>query len=543
MLALAARAWVGHDIARLPFFEAPISDARSYLDWAHRIASGDWLGRSEGQFYQAPLYPYFLAALELFVGAEALPATARIAQALLAACAVLFLARRMAVVAGVSAGRATAWLGALFPPALAADAQIQKESLAFALACVALGFVLQDVARPSWRALFGAAIALGALSLVRETALVLLAALWLMAAVQLSAAGDKRATNRGRLVAVGLGTLLALAPGAIRSLWVTGELALTTTQGGPNFFIGNHRGATGSYVPLVVGRGAPAFERLDARRLAEAATGRALSDREVSRYWFRRGLELWRAEPLAAVRLTVRKARLLAHRVEIADVEDFELQRESSALLRILWPALGFGTLLPFAAAGLVLSSRRAAAHRLAIWIVVAAAATIAFYILGRYRVLLWPALIVGAALLFDALRGDARRIRPRRLGLAVLLAAILALAANSPRAALGIERRGMASVNLGVAHATRGDLSAAETAYRRALEIEPGLFEAELNLGNLLRVTGRAREAIPHLERAVARSPEDEDAHRELGAARAQAGIAPTKPLLPVADPVIESH
>jgi tetratricopeptide (TPR) repeat protein len=97
-----------------------------------------------------------------------------------------------------------------------------------------------------------------------------------------------------------------------------------------------------------------------------------------------------------------------------------------------------------------------------------------------------------------------------------------------------------MSSVNLGVAYAVKGDLPAAERSYRQALEIEPGLFEAELNLGNLLRVTGRATEAIPHLERALERSPRDADALRELQAARATAresaagsssGVPPRKP------------
>src|SRR5436309_14444256 len=42
-----------------PFFSVLIGDARGYDQWAQRIAGGDWVGRDV--FYQAPLYPYFLA--------------------------------------------------------------------------------------------------------------------------------------------------------------------------------------------------------------------------------------------------------------------------------------------------------------------------------------------------------------------------------------------------------------------------------------------------------------------------------------------------
>src|ERR1051325_11177077 len=35
-------------------------DARTYDRWAQQIAEGNWLG--DRIFYQAPLYPYFLAA-------------------------------------------------------------------------------------------------------------------------------------------------------------------------------------------------------------------------------------------------------------------------------------------------------------------------------------------------------------------------------------------------------------------------------------------------------------------------------------------------
>ena len=50
----------------LQTFEIPtlvqlLGDAQGYFDWAVKISEGDWYGTET--FYQAPLYPYFLAVL------------------------------------------------------------------------------------------------------------------------------------------------------------------------------------------------------------------------------------------------------------------------------------------------------------------------------------------------------------------------------------------------------------------------------------------------------------------------------------------------
>src|SRR5690349_15042127 len=50
------------------FFDHLVGDAATYDAWARRILAGDFWGRAEGVFYQAPLYPYFLAFVEAFTG-------------------------------------------------------------------------------------------------------------------------------------------------------------------------------------------------------------------------------------------------------------------------------------------------------------------------------------------------------------------------------------------------------------------------------------------------------------------------------------------
>src|SRR5262245_39963008 len=47
-------------------FSTLILDGRLFDAWAQRIAAGDWVGTEV--FYQAPLYPYFLATIYALAG-------------------------------------------------------------------------------------------------------------------------------------------------------------------------------------------------------------------------------------------------------------------------------------------------------------------------------------------------------------------------------------------------------------------------------------------------------------------------------------------
>ena len=60
-IALCLRCIYLWQISSAPFFDLRMGDGEAYHQWARRIANGDWIG--QGVFYQAPLYPYFLALI------------------------------------------------------------------------------------------------------------------------------------------------------------------------------------------------------------------------------------------------------------------------------------------------------------------------------------------------------------------------------------------------------------------------------------------------------------------------------------------------
>ena len=72
--------------------------------------------------------------------------------------------------------------------------------------------------------------------------------------------------------------------------------------------------------------------------------------------------------------------------------------------------------------------------------------------------------------------------------------------------------------LNLGITHLQLGDSSAAEAAFKRALEANPGNIEACNQLGILSRRAGRLDEARRYYEAALLHDPEYPDAHWNLG-------------------------
>jgi hypothetical protein len=344
-----------------------------------------------------------------------------------------------------------------------------------------------------------------------------------------------------------LGVAVVLGPVGVRNAVVSGEWSVSTFQAGPNFYIGNHRGADGRYQPLVKGHETPEFERGDATRLAQQAAGRPLSVREVSRYWMGRAFEEIGADPGGWLRLMGRKMAMVWNRYEVSDAESLFVYGESSVVLGVLGRAWHFGVLCPLAAVGLVGTW----GERRRLWVYYAliasmAATVAAFYVLGRYRYPLALLLIPFAATGCVELWNRAQAADVRKLLWRGAVAAVVAAAVNWP---VQDERKlnAMARMNVGVALAEVGELAEAESYFRVALRdhpqsaeghnnlaqalalrgdfagaiehyeaalgIEPGLIGVDYNLGVALERVGRREEALRAYQRAAARDPADGEA------------------------------
>jgi tetratricopeptide (TPR) repeat protein len=557
-LALVLRVVHVWQLQPSPFFEVLLGDAHGYDEWARRIAGGEWIGHDV--FYQAPLYPYFLGVIYAVAGHHLL--VVRLIQAAIGAgsCALLCLAGRrlFSPAVGVAAGIGLA----VYAPAIFFDGLLQKSVLdlfflSSSLWLISLLFERRDD-RGLWLSL---GVAMGALSLTRENALVFIVVIlgWCLigANVRLKpdATTDRKVrlkadtttakkktgvvsgvSRTGQAAAFMLGLAIVLLPVAIRNYAVGGGFYLTTSQFGPNFFIGNNANADGTYMSLRFGRGAPEYERQDATELAEHATGRMLTPSEVSSYWTDRALDFITAHPAQWVSLVGRKFLLLVNATEMLDTESQESYAQWSWPLRLGGWFGHFGVLVPLAVLGMFLAwpDRR----RIAILYVMTGtymASVLMFYVFARYRLPLvplfmlfagvavsqLPAFVVLAGERFMSARQPAAKSKSSAISAvsavsALIVVIVAAVVANWPILSKSL-MMAITETNLASALQAEGHANEAIEHYQRAIAIQPDYAPAFNNLGVAEHSAGQLDKAFSAFQRAVDMKPEYPDAHYNL--------------------------
>lgn len=563
-------------IESMPLFYNLPGDPRTYDEWAQRIAAGDWLGT--GVFYQPPLYPYFLGVLQIIFGHDLW--LVRLVQIVLGSlsCGLIFLAGRNLIsrAAGIAAGL----ILACYAPAIFFDGLVEKSVLDLLLLSILLVLISRVDQKPSPALWFASGAVVALLGLSRENALVLAAVVPVWIALQFRSGSLAARLRWGALFIAGL--FLILLPVGLRNFTVGGEFKLTTSQFGPNLFIGNNPAADGTYGSVRKLIGEAQLEGSDAKRLAERATGRNLSAGEVSGYWLGKSLDYIRSYPVDWLSLMAKKWLMVWNAREIEDSDDFYIYRQWSWLLNTLAWFGNFGTLAPLAAAGLWLTRRQWRRLWLCYAMIFALAASVTvFFIFGRYR---YP-LVSVLALFAGAAVAELWRIYKERnwQGLLVPLSIFFLTAAvvnwpmygfsgagaggynnlsnafykqgkvddaiRSALKAIELEpEHGVTHYNLGNLYAGQGRYDQAQRHFQEAIRIYPNYAAAQSNFGQLIAERGDIESGIQYFRRAIELDPSLSRAHLNLGVALAKQGrieeaIAPLKEAARLAPESAESR
>ncbi|MBM3315299.1 hypothetical protein FJY71_05600, partial [candidate division WOR-3 bacterium] len=370
--------------ARVAFFSHPTGDSAIYLELAGRVATGAGPSGS----YRAPAYQYLLA-LPLKLGQGRL-AWVYLCQVLMNAgtlVLVYLLGRRLA---GRVAGTAALVLAGLSAPLWFYASKVVSATPVVLL--VALGALL--VLSGRWWRWPAAGLAFGAAALCWPGSIL----------VALGVAGMGLLLGQASWRRVGLlaaGGLLAVAPVTVRNAAAMRDFVPISANGGFTFYQGNNRLALGTlaqppemYEPGpdgTVRTGVGEQEAFDSG-YAATALNRPVRRSAASWFWTGRALAWMRRHPADYLRLLGRKLVLAFSDYDSATEYDLAMERE------LVWPLrlgfVGFGLLLALAAAGLVLAGSRR------LWPaygVVAGTllALLVFYVNGRYRLAMVPALAV----------------------------------------------------------------------------------------------------------------------------------------------------
>ncbi len=318
-------------------------DTAYYVTLSQRVATEGLLAPI-GAFFVSPLYVYFLAAV--FAAGGSLLA-AQLVQIALGAAAVGLLFATTRHWFGERAALVAAGLAILTGIFAFNEVLILQSALDPFLVSSVLYALTRTMAGGGTGAFAAAGASLGLLALNRPNALVFAVAA--AAVVFVSEWRDGR-IKRGAVLVTAL--LAVLAASAARNYAVSGDVVLIASHGGLNLYIGNHDRADGTYTPVPGITPSIAGQAGDSTRVAESSTGRRLSPGEVSSYFAWRAFDWMAGHPADALRLWIRKIRILLNRVDVPLNYSYAFYaRESFSFLRVL--AIGPWLLLPLGLVGL----------------------------------------------------------------------------------------------------------------------------------------------------------------------------------------------
>ena len=481
-----------------------------------------------GLYYVSPLYIYFLAASH---GLTHSYTAVRMIQALLGTAGVaciFFMTREWF-------GQRAAWIAGILAAFTGLftfyEALILQTSIDTFLTSVALLCLTYALKRSDRRWLLAAGIVFGVQTMNRPNIALSVAGLVVVMLL----------LRRWRpAIILSTGLLVGMSPVAVRNVVVSHEFSFGSSQGGLNFYIGNHAGANGFYqlvpgiTPSIKG------QQLDTRRVAERALGRTLTDAEISDYFFDQSLNWMRAHPGDAAWLTVRKFGWVFHAQHVALPYSYPFyQYDVPTWLRFY--VIGPWLLVPLGLIGLVFAAPRAA-NRAAridylIWaaFVPCYAAAVAVFIMSeRYRLpLLVPlAVAAGGAADYIIRQITARRFTvlatPLAVGLVigilvntrgiaddgrwqeglrmaqqlVLLGRYDEADAWTERLEATAPRRGMAHDGVGMQLLLAGQPARALVHLSKAAELDPARPMIQYALGEALLGVDRPADAVSHLQR-----------------------------------------
>jgi len=514
ILALVLRLIFLLEASKSPLLFFPGLDPQAYDQWAQRIVSSGWLGKEV--FYQSPLYPYLLAAFYSLFGRRLV--WVYVLQIVIGSidCLVIYgIGRRLF---GRRAGVLAGFFAAAYKPFIFYQSELLKTFLETFLIDLTIYLLLLTAQNPKRRTSLAAGITLGLGALARDNflALVLLFAPWLTYALWTR----RRAALAGYFLA---GFSVVIGVCAARNLAASRDLVLTTSQGGQNFYLGNHRGnLTGTYSAPDFVRANPLFEEKDFRAEALKRTGRmSMRSSEISEFWFRETFKEIRSAPGLFGKRMALKLALFWNQKEIADNESIYLfKQEFSLLLRL--PLLEFGMIGPVGLLGLALALRRRKGFMLAGYLFIYWLSVSAFYVFSRYRLAAMGPLLVFAGFGVESVYFSVKSRAWKPLaGWAALLAGFFALAWLP----LIHETLDYAYFNLGNSYYRAGKYRQAAVSFEKAIRENPGEAAFYINLGKSKEYLGENQSALNDFARAVELAPDNANARLDLGVALYKTG------------------
>ncbi len=496
-----------------PFLNHPRLDALFHDTWALSIAHGNVLG--DQVFFRAPLYAYFLGLVYWIVGHDYF--IVRILQHLFGVVSVVLVYQLGKRWFDVRTSLLAAFFAAVNPMLIYFEGQLLFESFLTVLILVWLLVLSGAIKQKKPAHWFFAGAVLGLLGITRPPVLAVGLVVLLIAGWKILRA-DQIPRPLPSVFALTFGLLLIILPVTIRNYVVGGEFVLIASQGGVNFFIGNNPDADGisSSMP---GRLAGSWENRNETYYVEKMIGHKPTSSEESAFWYERAFRFIKEEPGAFLELLAKKLYLFWNHIEIPNNLNFNFFRHYSPVLD--YNPFGFRFLGPLALVGICVAIFVRKEQRdnslLLYFVALYVLVTIMFFVCDRYRAPMIPLFAMFASHGLFSLIDHLRKREYGRFVSFTVLGGIFILFVNSNVYSVSTGSNAREYFTLGIIALDEHHNEKALDNFRLAYEVEPFFPNLAYNLGVAEWLGGNTKEAANWFHRELDLNPGSFNAYINL--------------------------
>ena len=391
------------------YFDYLLYDERFYHDWAVKIADGTWHSTSIYEF--APLYAYVMAGIYKLFSPDLL--YIRCLNLISGILTCLFIGLVGREIGGRRLGLGAMLLAAFYKPLIFYSLVPLKTALSVLLFSLFMWFFLSGLNNSArLRAWFMCGLAAGLMINIRPNYLAVLPVVivFILTAAYRESLPPKRWFFQVALLLTGFG--IAVSPFVLRNYRVAGKLALSASQAGFNFYVGNNpANPLPYYRPVPFASSSPFYQGTQFNIEAGRQVGHRLSPREASAYWIKATLQQARNAPRVFAGKIGLKTLAFFNRFEAGDHYHIGFIGQFAPFFRL--SLLNFEIILALAMAGLAAGAavnRKVLAAGLVF--IVYGLTLIAFFCNTRYRL---PMVVILIPLAVYGIRNFIQSIQTRK--------------------------------------------------------------------------------------------------------------------------------
>ncbi len=359
--------------------------------------------------------------------------------------------------------------------------ELLLDSLLVLFSILVIWTLFRSIEKPSrWRIIL-AGLTLGVASITRPNYLAFLPAVFIW---MIFVFDKKYKTALWRFAIYAIACGIIILPVYLRNLIIGHDNVLIASQGGINFYIGNNQYADGA--SAVMPEFGNTWQYSDCEYLAKKETGRLgqpMKPSAVSSFYYEKAYDFIKSKPADWIRLSIKKISLFWNSYEISNNQNLYFFRQFASITKILPPL--FFIIAPFSLIGLILIFRyNIKYHLMGHFIIIYMLTVVVFFVNGRFRLPVWPFLIILAALAFYKSFEIIKTRSIRKIVKSAIILIILFALTNIDFYGVSHENFAMSHFSLGNVYLKKGLNDKALDEYDKALALSECTPSAHLNRG-----------------------------------------------------------